>query len=319
MRTMRPMPLKESYYLPIMREIAAIFYDVLYKPLIEDVREYSDLKVSLSNASDPLADALASGRVWYEDGAVRGDFNAAISHKLRSIGAVYDRRSKSWRIEQDKIGVTYSSSMAMAQTRYAALQQQMLMTIDKMGIASIDVVARAKDKYKQTIEWIGDDWDKAIKGVTISPHLTEEGEQAFAERYANDLSKFIKGWTDEEIGKLRNLVADNQGRRAESLAKIIEERYSVSQRKAKFLARQETTLMMSEYKIQRGKMAGSPGYIWRGAMDERERQSHRALEGKFISWDNPPIVEPNGRRAHAGEDFGCRCTMVITFKTEDET
>lgn len=319
MRQMRPMPFKEEYYLPIMEEIAKIFFEVLYKPLIEDLKEYSTTTVKLENAKDPLSDALVSGRVWYEDGVFGGNFNARISKIIRDMGGVYDARSGVWRVSPDKVGAQYSSAAAIATARYQAIKNQMLMTIDGMGIASIDTVARAKDKYKQTIEWIGDDWDKAIKGITISPKLTEEGQQAFAERYANDLSKFIKGWTDEEIGTLRKLVSDNQGKRAESLAKIIEERYPVSRRKARFLARQETSLMTSEYKRQRGKMAGSPGYIWRGAMDERERPSHRALEGKFISWDNPPVVETDGRRAHAGEDFGCRCNMLITFKTEDAT
>jgi uncharacterized protein with gpF-like domain len=37
------------------------------------------------------------------------------------------------------------------------------------------------------------------------------------------------------------------------------------------------------------------------------RSNHRRLEGGLFSWNDPPIVSPDGRRERPGRDFLCRC------------
>ena len=50
---------------------------------------------------------------------------------------------------------------------------------------------------------------------------------------------------------------------------------------------------------------GSLGYIWRTARDGDTRPSHRAMEGKFVKWDEPQLLD--GMTGHAGEFPNCRC------------
>jgi SPP1 gp7 family putative phage head morphogenesis protein len=57
-------------------------------------------------------------------------------------------------------------------------------------------------------------------------------------------------------------------------------------------------------------------YEWSGVMDRRERKSHRELEGKIISWDNPPDVG-NGRKCHPGQDYQCRCCAIPVFDIDN--
>ena len=102
-----------------------------------------------------------------------------------------------------------------------------------------------------------------------------------------------------------------RGSRAENMVKTIISEYGVSRRKAKFLARQETALLMSKYQEERFKDVGVTKYRWSAAMDARTRPDHKLLDGKIISWDSPPITNrKTGARNHAGADYNCRCVAI---------
>ena len=55
----------------------------------------------------------------------------------------------------------------------------------------------------------------------------------------------------------------------------------------------------------RAEDVGSEGYIWRSIRDGATRPSHRAMEGKFVKWSEPPTLD--GMKGHAGEFPNCRC------------
>ncbi|MDR3230068.1 MAG: hypothetical protein LBT65_01395 [Synergistaceae bacterium] len=65
-----------------------------------------------------------------------------------------------------------------------------------------------------------------------------------------------------------------------------------------------------EFKKRHSMEAGSMGYIWRTANDGRCPQ-HKKLEGRFIPWDNPPLVDDVP--VHAGERADCSCTTEIVY------
>lgn len=57
---------------------------------------------------------------------------------------------------------------------------------------------------------------------------------------------------------------------------------------------------------------GRTQYIWRTRRDGRVRPTHARLEGTRQRWDDPPVISPDGRRGHPGEDFNCRCIALPT-------
>ncbi len=57
--------------------------------------------------------------------------------------------------------------------------------------------------------------------------------------------------------------------------------------------------------------AGISMYDWQGIGDERERRSHRAMEGERCRWDAPPLVD--GEHVHPGEAIQCRCGARPVF------
>jgi SPP1 gp7 family putative phage head morphogenesis protein len=67
------------------------------------------------------------------------------------------------------------------------------------------------------------------------------------------------------------------------MERIIMDNYGVGQRKAKFLARQETALLMSKFHEQRYKEIGVTKYIWSTSNDgDRVRDDHKVLNNKVF-------------------------------------
>jgi len=56
---------------------------------------------------------------------------------------------------------------------------------------------------------------------------------------------------------------------------------------------------------------GFDRYVWTTKKDSKVRPDHARLEGRIISWNDPPVVDlRSGRHAHPGEDYNCRCTAA---------
>lgn len=95
--------------------------------------------------------------------------------------------------------------------------------------------------------------------------------------------------------------------RADELKREILRTGAVTLGVARRIARTQVATTASTLTRVRAEHLGSEGYFWRTARDKQVRPSHRKLEGKFIRWGDPPVVDDKGRRAHAGTDYNDRC------------
>ena len=102
------------------------------------------------------------------------------------------------------------------------------------------------------------------------------------------------------------------GTRAEELREYIASRGDVAWSRADMIARTEISRQSSVLTQSRAEDTGSSGYIWRTVEDGRVRPSHAALNGVFVLWDRPPLVDGH-YRAHAGQIFNCRCWPEPVF------
>jgi SPP1 gp7 family putative phage head morphogenesis protein len=162
--------------------------------------------------------------------------------------------------------------------------------------------------------------ESAAKNILVMPRLTDSEREKIADEYTLNLTRYIQTFTEKEIVNLREKIEKNvmSGSRYESIIQSIKRSYGVSQNKAKFLARQETNLMMSSFKAARYQSAGVEEYIWTtvvGSKNHPVRPMHKALDGKIFRFDSPPITSQDGQRNNPGEDFGCRCTArpIVRF------
>lgn len=99
--------------------------------------------------------------------------------------------------------------------------------------------------------------------------------------------------------------------RASEIAKAILASESVSESKARLIARTEVSRAASNLVQARATWAGSDGYIWRTSGDADVRPSHAAMEGKYVRWSSPPTLD--NLKGHAGCLPNCRCFSEPMF------
>lgn len=102
-----------------------------------------------------------------------------------------------------------------------------------------------------------------------------------------------------------------EGTRTPEIMEAILNSGKVSVSRARLIARTQVATTASKLTEVRALHIGADSYIWRTSQDADVRPFHRKLEGKVIQWNNPPVVDKNGRRANAGQDYQCRCWPEI--------
>ncbi len=105
----------------------------------------------------------------------------------------------------------------------------------------------------------------------------------------------------------------NWGKRHEDLAKLLHERASVSLSRAELIARDQASKTAGQINEHRQRNAGVTTYTWSGSLDERERDTHLANEGKDFRWDDPP-----SETGHPTEDVNCRCVAIPVLDMGDD-
>ncbi len=146
--------------------------------------------------------------------------------------------------------------------------------------------------------------------------------------YANEpwLRDHLKSWAREnanlittlEEGAIRQVSQWTQkglreGWRPEDIATNLEDRFDISRKHARFIARDQVAKLNGDLTQMRQTEAGVKAYIWRDSRDERVRGnpaglypnakiSHWDLNGERFLWSKPPAC------GHPGHDYNCRCT-----------
>jgi SPP1 gp7 family putative phage head morphogenesis protein len=125
----------------------------------------------------------------------------------------------------------------------------------------------------------------------------------------------IKSIPIQAAERVHKLVQENmmQSTRSSDLAKMIMETEGVAKSRATLIARTEVSKASVALTRARAEYVGSEGYVWRTAGDLVVRKSHRAMNGKYCEWKNPPLINegsdksPNMIAHGPGEIWNCRC------------
>jgi len=255
--------MKEKYYKPIQAEIETYFYNFYWRDILEAVKETE----RLYNSNSALIAAIRKGSVNYVNGVFRGKFNARISKELREF-AKYDARGKIWK------GIPPSNVTAAA-TVSNSRGEALALKIDNLISEIPDRVSEAVDKLKYSIDaplfMVSEEAGKDLTTLGISVELTPELSQRLSDNYTNNQNINIKNWTDTQTVRLRDMIQKNalSGYNRLEMQKLIANEYGVSMAKAKFLARQETSLFVAEVRNERYSDAGIELYKWSTSQDIR--------------------------------------------------
>ena len=297
--------LRDEYWEPVAARMKRDFWDLFFQPLIDITKN----QPGLFNSRQALIEAIRSGRVSYADGVWTGDFNMAISSELSKF-ARFDNRSKIWRGSPppDILAATMVAA-DRAQKIHAALDSG----ITELTATVEETIKRLTFPIDTALVQMQGVLIRDLEDISILPKLTDDMRRNMAADYNFNQQLNIKNWVPEQIERLRAMVEQSamRGYRRNELEAMIMQEWDVTANKARFLARQETSLFMSKLRRERHLDAGVPRYRWSTSKDERVREDHKRLHGKVFLFGSPPIVDmKTGRRAEPGEDFGCRCLAI---------
>ena len=196
--------------------------------------------------------------------------------------------------------------------------------------ASVNRITATLERYAQTLK----PWAESVATLMLE-EATRRDDQAWAalsRGMARDLRAELR--TAPIGGALRTLMGEqvdlitslpleaaervhreaiealSSGERPEQMAKRIAATGEVTTSRANTIARTETGRASSTLTMIRAKAIDSPGYFWRTSKDANVRPSHRAMEGKFVAWDDPPTLD--NMTGHAGALINCRCYSEVS-------
>lgn len=95
------------------------------------------------------------------------------------------------------------------------------------------------------------------------------------------------------------------------IAKEIRRTEEVTTSRSILIARTETSRTAATLTQARAEHIGSEGYFFETSHDGTVRPSHKAMQGKFFKWSEPPTLD--GMTGHAGCFPNCRCWARVAI------
>lgn len=138
--------------------------------------------------------------------------------------------------------------------------------------------------------------------------------------FVSDNVSLITSIHERYFGEIEELVSEavRTGQSMLDLRDQIEDRYGVSQSRAKLIARDQVGKLNGDITRQRQTELGVTHYMWSSSGDERVRSLHRELDGQVFAWADPPESGTNGERMHPGGPIQCRCVAIPVLGPADE-
>lgn len=122
--------------------------------------------------------------------------------------------------------------------------------------------------------------------------------------------RLIKSLPLEAAQRVQRIARESliTGARYDELRDELLKTGDVTKSRATLIARTESSRASMILTQARATAIGSPGYIWRSHRDARTRPSHKAMNGQYVAWNDPPTID--GYTFHAGCIFNCRCFCI---------
>ena len=331
--TFKDFGIKESYARLVQKALWSYIWEGIYKPMFEILAIKPQLKAKNDlEENKAVIEALTNGKIFYiqnEGFKAKNKFSNKVSLALEKWGAKYDEWTKMYRIPYDKI----PKDVLVAIAENKILQQQKIEEIKKYLDQVINNIPYQVDSmvFNKEVVTILDDAGNEIRKNSrsinvIEVELTPEQKEIIAQEYTNNLKYYIKDWEEKRIPEMRAKVQQLvfEGYREDKIAKLLQHEYGVAANKAKFLAHQETSILLAQYKKVTYQEMGFEKFVWRTIIDGKERKLHEKLNGTTWSWEDLPVIDERTlQKGLPGEAYGCRCqaqpyTENMVFKLHNQ-
>lgn len=150
-------------------------------------------------------------------------------------------------------------------------------------------------------------------GIDVFAGSPELENYLQASTYNN--TQLITSIPEQYLNQVESIVMTNvrSGNRPSAIVKLLSDQFGVTQRRAKMIARDQTTKINGDLSEKRQRAAGFPYFQWIDSDDQRVRTRHGNIANKITQygkgvyrWDYLPLSD-KGVPIKPGEDYQCRC------------
>ncbi len=165
-----------------------------------------------------------------------------------------------------------------------------------------------------------------MRGFGIDVFSDSPELQDYLSASAFDNARLIRSIPDQYLTQVESIVMTNTraGNGASAITKQLSEQFGVSERRAKFIARDQTAKINGDLVSKRQQNVGFEYFEWIDSDDERVRDRHEDIANKVTAygkgiyrWDNPPLSN-RGTPIIPGQDYQCRCIARPVSNAEVE-
>lgn len=171
-------------------------------------------------------------------------------------------------------------------------------------VAPSDLENLAEFAARRTNDFQKNQFDKQVRtalGVDVFRH--EPQLRPLVTNFVAENVALIKSLPTQYFSEIERIVTANvsRGVRHEQIAKMLEERFSITQSRARLIARDQVGKFHGQLAQTRQEALGVTRYIWRTVHDNRVRIEHQKRDGVVFAWNRPPAD------GIPGQAVNCRC------------
>lgn len=294
----------------IEQQLFSDLWQMIFKPM------FKILKLKAENEKDVLLDAIRTGEIFLtsEGFKAKDKFSNAQAKALIELGAKYDRYFQTYRLNEVPGYILKAIEVSKLKAQVKLNQINDFLADVQLNINQIVETMLFDNQVITILDDVEGQIQKNVKRLNvIVPELTTEQKKQIAENYTNNMQFYIKKWVVKDIAEMRTKVqkAVLDGYREDQVQEMLQKEYKIGSDKAKFLAQNETSIMLAELKKQTYTQMGFEYFIWNTILDGKERELHADLHGKIFRFDEPPIIDARtGQRGLPGQTYNCRCSLT---------
>lgn len=169
---------------------------------------------------------------------------------------------------------------------------------------------------RETTAWQKRQLDRQVRAAVGVPFSAiERPIRDLVPEFAKANVALIRTVPARMFARLRVDVAEAfaSGEHPATFAERLVERDGMAEGDAMRIARDQIGTLNGQVNQARQQSIGVERFAWRGMLDNRERDSHRDLEGEVFAWDDPPENE-DGQSITPGSEIQCRCFAEPIFE-----
>lgn len=311
--TLRPVVVSDFYIQQIANGVKRYFKENIFDEIFKILNDNTVI-----NSKEDIIQAINSGRIYYSNGAFRAEqkFSNAVATSLEQMGAKF--KYGVYYIERNLIPFEIENILSIVATREAAKTaalSQLLVNLpgilDKLTLNAFieKAVEKTFNKLEEDITKAAE--EKKIPVITFEP--TDKQSQKIAQDYTHNMQYWVKKWETKEIIKMREDVARMvaEGARTPTLKKYFQKRWGIAERKAEFLAINESHLAGSVIQATRHQGMGFTHFKWGRSSSKEKRKLHEEYYNKIFAYDDPPIIDEKLRfKGLPRQIWNCKCHIM---------